>query len=194
MRVGGAPGVRLRLQELAGATSSLVLFQEYVPHPLLDWLTDPVGQAETFERQLLDITAFLRSRQLLHMDGHFDNMRANGDRIYLVDFGLATSPQFDLSATEREFVAHHVDHDADYAMMWLVNWLVSAVCGVPAPAGGSSGEGDQYIRRCADGDIPRDLPAAAAAILTRHARTAARMNDFCRRLYGGDIHAAYFAA
>ncbi len=191
---GSAPAVRRRLQELAGATASLVLFHEYVPHPLLDWLTDPVGQAETFERQLLDITAFLRSHELLHMDGHFGNMRASGDRIYLVDFGLATSPRFDLSATEREFVAHHVGHDADYAMMWLVNWLVSAVCRVPAPAGGSYVERDRYIRRCADGDIPLDVPAPAAGILARHACTAARMNDFCLRLYGGDIHAVYSAA
>jgi hypothetical protein len=143
---------------------------------------------------LLDITEFLRSRELLHMDGHFDNMRASGDRIYLVDFGLATSPLFDLSASEREFVVHHVGHDADYAMMWLVNWLVSAVCGVPALAGGSYVERDRSIRRGADGDIPRDVPAPAAGILARHATTAARMNDFCLRLHGGDIHAVYSAA
>jgi hypothetical protein len=35
------------------------------------------------------------------VDGHFGNMRAAGDRIYLPDFGLATSPRFDLSDAWR---------------------------------------------------------------------------------------------
>lgn len=188
---GGAPTVRLRFEELAGAAASLVLFHEYVPYPLLDWLNDPIDRAETFERQLLEIAAFLRTRELLHMDGHFGNMRADDDRIYLVDFGLATSPRFDLSPPERDFVARHVGHDADYATMWLVNWLVTTVCGVPVPANRDYGARDRYVRRCASGDIPQGVPATVAGILARHALTAVRMNDFCLRLYGGDIHAEY---
>ena len=176
---GGAPAVRIRLEELAGAASSLVLFLEYVPYPLLDRLNDdPLGRAETFERQLFEIVTFLRSRELLHMDGHFGNMRADGDRIYLSDFGLATSPRFDLSDAERDFVAHHVDHDADYAAMRLVNWLVTTVCGVPVPASGGPVDRNTYVRRCASGDIPPGVPAAVAGILARHAPAAARMNDF----------------
>lgn len=132
---GGAPTVRIRFEELAAATSSLVLFLEHIPSPLLDTLTDPVSQAASLERQLFEIVAFLRDRELLHMDGHFGNIRADDDRIYLVDFGLATSPRFDLSSADRDFVARHVGHDADYAAMRLVNWLVTTVCGVPMPAG-----------------------------------------------------------
>lgn len=188
---GGAPAVRIRFEELAAATSSLVLFLEYVPYPLLDRLTDPVGQAETLERQLFEIVAFLRNRELLHMDGHFGNIRADDDRIYLVDFGLATSPRFDLSNAERDFVAKHVGHDAQYAAMRLVNWLVTTVCGVPMPAIGGPVDRNVYVRRCAIGDIPQDVPAAVAEILARHAPAAARMNDFCWRLFDGDIHADY---
>ncbi|GAA2585034.1 hypothetical protein GCM10010399_13910 [Dactylosporangium fulvum] len=189
---GGASGVRARLEELAGATSSLVLFLEYVPYPLLDWLNeDPVGRAETIERQLSEVVAFLRNRELLHMDGHFGNMRADGDRIYLVDFGLATSPRFDLSDAERDFVARHTGHDAGYAAMRLVNWLVTTVCGVPMPASGGPVARNEYVRRCASGDIPRDVPAAVADVLARHAPAAARMNDFYWRLFDGDIHAEY---
>jgi hypothetical protein len=47
---GGAPSVRSRFEELAGAESSLVLFHEYIPHSLSDWLDDATGRAETFER------------------------------------------------------------------------------------------------------------------------------------------------
>jgi hypothetical protein len=75
--------------------------------------------------------------------------------------------------------------------MWLVNWLVTTVCGVPAPVNGDFVARDRYVRRCASGDIPQGIPAAAAGILARHAPTAVRMNDFCLRLYGGDIHAEY---
>ena len=191
---GGAPGVRIRFEELAAATSSLVLFLEYVPYPLLDRLTDPVGQAETLERQLFEIVAFLRSRELLHMDGHFGNIRADDDGIYLVDFGLATSPRFDLSNAERDFVAKHVGHDAEYAAMRLVNWLVTTVCGVPVPASDGPVDRNTYVRRCASGDIPQDVPAAVAEILARHAAAAARMNDFVWRLFDGDIHADYQSA
>ena len=183
--------MRIRLEALAAATSSLVLFLEYVPSSLRDRLTDPVGQAETLERQLFEIVAFLRSRELLHMDGHFGNIRADDDRIYLVDFGLATSPRFDLSNAERDFVARHVGHDAEYAAMRLVNWLVTTVCGVPVPAREGPVDRNNYVRRCAGGDIPHDVPATVAQVLARHAPAAARMNDFVWRLCDGDIHAAY---
>lgn len=125
------------------------------------------------------------------MDGHFGNMRADDGQIYLTDFGLATSSRFDLSEAERAFVAQHVDHDADYAAMRLVNWLVVAACGVSLPAAGGPTDRDEYVRRCAAGDVPHGLPANVAEILARHAPAAARMNDFHWRLYDGDIHATY---
>ena len=188
---GGDQAVRIRFEELAEANSSLVLFLEHLPDRLRDRLNDPMGSAEAFERQLFEAVAFLRSRELLHMDGHFANIRADAEQIYLVDLGLATSPRFDLSDAERDFVAHHVDHDADYASMRLVNWLVTAACGVSVPTGGSFGGRNAYVRRCAGGDIPQDVPASVAGILTRHAPAAAKMNDFYWRLYDGDLHAQF---
>ncbi|GEA86751.1 serine/threonine protein phosphatase [Cellulomonas cellasea] len=191
----GDPAVRQRFEALAAARSSLVLFLEHLPDPLVDRLgEDPVGSAETFERQLADIVAFLRSHELLHLDGHLGNLRADGDRVHLVDFGLATSPRFELSDAERDFVARNVDHDADYAAMRLVNWLVTAVCGVPVPASGGPVARNAYVRRCASGDVPPDVPATVAGVLRRHAAAAARMNDFCWRLVDGDIHAQYAGA
>lgn len=191
---GGEPGVRVRFEELADAGSSLVLFLEHVGDPLPDRLTDPLGVAGTLEQQLAEVVASLRRRELLHMDGHFGNMRADDERIYLVDFGLATSPGFELSEAERRFVGDHAHHDADYAAMRLVNWLVTAACGVPMPTSGGPVARNAYVQRCANGDIPPDVPAAVAAILTRHAPAAARMNDFHWRLVDGDIHARYAAA
>ncbi|PFG33239.1 serine/threonine-protein kinase [Sanguibacter antarcticus] len=187
----GSTAVRTRFEELEGARSSLVLFLEYLPDSLADILDDPMGKAETVEQQLVEAVAFLRRREVLHMDGHFGNMRADGDRIYLVDFGLATSPQFDLSDTERDFVAQNIDHDADYAAMRLVNWLVTRACEVPLLASDGLAARNAYVSQCATGDIPQDVPAVVARILARHAPAAARMNDFSWRLVDGDIHAEY---
>ncbi len=190
--LGGSPAVRARLDALAGASWSLVLFCEYLPHPVLDWLrADPVGRAATVERQFSQIVEFLRSRQLLHMDGHFGNLRTDGETIYLTDFGLATSPRFDLSSAERDFAERHATHDARYAAMRLVNWLVTMVCGVPTPTDGGPVARNEYVRQCAEGRVPADVPPVVAAILARHAPAAAAMNAFYWRLFDGEIHAAY---
>ncbi|GIF21993.1 hypothetical protein BJ973_002319 [Actinoplanes tereljensis] len=183
---GGASGVRVRLEELAGATFSLVLFLEYIPSPL----KPAVSEAETFERQLFEIVAFLGGVGLLHMDGHLGNFRSDGDQIYLGDFGLATSARFELSHDEQDFVARHVGYDADYAAMRLVNWLVTATCGV----GEDLAARNAYVRRCATGYVPADVPPAVAGILGRHARAAARLNDLCWRQFDGDIQAEYQAS
>ena len=186
----GSPAVRTRLEALAAATCSLVLFCEYIPHPMADLLGDgSAGKAVAVERQLSEIVTFLRDRELLHMDGHFGNMRTDMKQIYLSDFGLATSPHFELSAAERDFVERHVAHDAGYAAMRLVDWLVTDVCGIPAsPSAGSMGA-REYIVQCATGRIPGDVPPTIATILGRHAPAAARMSAFYRRLFDGDFHA-----
>lgn len=191
---GGDAAVRCRLEELTEATFSLVLFLEHLPDRLRDRLDTPLDSAVTVERQLFDAVAFLRRREVLHMDGHFGNMRADDDQIYLVDFGLATSPRFELSEAEREFVVRNVDHDADYAAMRLVNWLVTTVCEVPLLGSGDLAARNAYVGRCASGNIPQNVPAAVAGILARHASAAARMNEFCWRLVDGDIHAQYLAS
>jgi hypothetical protein len=166
-----------------------VLFCEYIPYPLLGWLhDDPMSKADLFERQLSQIVSFLRDRELLHMDGHLDNMRTDGERIYLTDFGLATSPRFDLSAAEHDFAVRNATHDAGYAAMRLVNWLVTEMA---MPATGGFAARNEYVVRCAAGHIPADVPPAMAAILTRHAPAAARMNGFYWRLFDGEIRAEY---
>ncbi len=190
--LAGSPTVRTRMEALAGAEHSLVLCCEHIPYPVTDWLReDPVGRAETVERQLAEIVSFLNGRGLLHMDGHFGNLVTDGEQLYLADFGLATSPHFELSTVERDFARRHAAHDAGYAAMRLVNWLVTSTCGVEVPADGVPTERNAFVRRCADGHIPAGLPPVVSAILTRHAATAARMNSFYWQLFGGDLHTEF---
>jgi len=185
---GGSPAVRARLAALAAASYSLVLFSEYLPYSLADWLADdPVGKAPLVEQQFAEIVDYLRDRELLHLDGHFGNLRADGERIYLTDFGLATSPRFSLSAEELEFVERNASHDAGYASMRLVNWLVTAVCGVRLPALGGPVERNEYIERWAAGDTADDVPTVVAEMLNRHAPAAAKLNAFYWKLFDGDL-------
>ncbi|WP_228538107.1 serine/threonine protein phosphatase [Nocardia sp. XZ_19_385] len=115
---GGCAAVRARLEALAAAASSLVLFCEYIPYSMPEWLREnPADKATAVARQLSEIVAFLDERQLLHMDGHFGNIRSDGERIYLSDFGLVTSPHFDLSTAERVFAERHASHDADERLL-----------------------------------------------------------------------------
>jgi hypothetical protein len=120
----GSAAVRTRLHALATASASLVLFLEYLPHDLHDWLSGQSEEAYAMvERRLRADVAFMNGAGLLHFDAHFGNVRTDGERLYLGDLGLATSPDFDLSPAEAEFVARHASHDLCHSMTQLVNRL-----------------------------------------------------------------------
>jgi hypothetical protein len=136
------------------------------------------------ESCLLTDVAFMNGQELMHFDGHFGNILTDGERLYIADLGLATSPRFDLSAAEIEFVERNRSHDIGYALMRLVNWLVTNLCGVRVPRNGVPAERDAYIRACAAGEEPVGAPRAVAARIRRYAPVAAAVNDFYFDLYG----------
>lgn len=188
----GSTAVRSRLEALRDASHSLVLFTEYIPDPVANWLReDPAGRAEAFERQLFAGVASLRDRGLLHLDLGLDNLRVDGERIRIVDFGLANSARFELSDAERAFTDSLSTYDADYAALRLITWLANAVCGMPVPARGELGERAEFIHRCASGDIPDRVPPMIVEILGRRAPAAWRVFTFCRQLFDGDLRAEY---
>ncbi len=189
---GGSPGVRDRWTALAAASASLVLFSEYVPLGLRQWLAgqlaagrDAVSAAAVMaERRLRADMAWLDAHGLAHFDAHFGNVLTDGQRLVYADLGLATSARFDLSAPELRFLARNRTHDAAYAMASLVNWLVAAVAGVPVPVGGAPTERNAYIRECAGGAEPAGVPPAVADIIRRNAPVASVLNDFYADLFG----------
>ncbi|MFD8564557.1 hypothetical protein ACFV1N_45450 [Streptosporangium canum] len=78
-----------------------------------------------------------------------------------------------------------------YALMRLVNWLFTNVCGVATPREGGPVQRNEYIRACAAGAVPADAPPAVTAVLRRHAPAAATMNDFYWDLFGVDRTTPY---
>jgi hypothetical protein len=182
----GSPAVRGRLEAIARSSASVVLFCEYIPQNLHEWLTAQVASGDDavesacvmVERRLRADVSFMNSSGLMHFDAHFRNILTDGRRLYFTDFGLATSPRFELSAAELDFLGKNMSHDGCYAVTELVNWLVTTLTGAVDRA-----DRIGFIRRCAEGGEPANVPASAAAVIKRYAPVAVVMNEFYGKLY-----------
>lgn len=186
----GSPAVRERLTAIERATASVVLFLEYVPQNLTDWLAAQVPNGDdaidaaclTMERALRASVSYLNANGLVHFDAHFGNILTDGHRLYITDFGLATSPRFELSAAEAAFLDRHLAHDGCLAMTLLVNWLARALGGpFDGPHHGVE-QRNAFVERCAGGELPAGLPPQAASVIKRHAPAAVVLNRFYRGL------------
>ena len=174
--------VRARLVALADSSADLVLFLEYIPHNIHEWLSAKGGDAEyaMVARDLIAMTGFLGERAFQHFDAHFGNFLTDGERLYLTDFGLALSARFDLTDAETRFLRQHALHDAAYVVTHLVNWVVTAPPGQwPLPH-----VRNDIVRRCAQGDVVPELSPHMAAFVRRYAPVAAVINDFYVKLFG----------
>ncbi|MFF3173554.1 protein kinase family protein [Streptomyces sp. NPDC057900] len=188
----GSPAVRDRLEAIAGASASLVLFLEHVPQTLAAWLGERRAAAreggegppyEWLDAALARGADFMGSRGFVHFDAHFGNILTDGHSIRFADFGLALSTGFELSAEESAFLAGHLAYDRHYVAGHLIrHHLFDEVC----DAG--------FLRRWIAGDRPEGVPPEAAAVLDRHAAAAAALDGFHRRLLGVSRRTPYPAA
>jgi hypothetical protein len=119
--------------------------------------------------------AFMERRGLVHFDAHFRNVLTDGRLLYFSDFGLALSSRFELTARESAFLARHRGYDRAYTAAHLVRHHL-------APRLGSAVDHDRLVRDWAAGDRVQGVPAEAAELLTRHARTTVLLDGFHRRL------------
>jgi hypothetical protein len=182
----GSPAVRERLEAIARASAYVVLFLEYIPQNLQEWLTAQVAIGDEaiesacsmVERGLKTGVACMNAMGLLHFDTHFHNILTDGRQLYFSDFGLATSSRFDLSEAELAFLRIHTHQDECDSVMQLVNWLVK----VYTDASNAS-ERNEYIRRYADGDDPVNMPPSIAEVIKRYAPITAIMNAFYWKLH-----------
>lgn len=180
---GGGAGIRRRVEAVQRSSAGVVLFLEYIPQNLHDWLGGQIEAGEeAAERACVMVDdelragiSFMNARGLLHFDTHFENILTDGRRLYFADYGLAISSRFELAPDETAFFDEHRGYDQSYAVTHLVNWLAVALYGY------SPEERRQFVRACADGLPPEGAPPAVAAALVRHAPVAAVMGDFYRR-------------
>jgi hypothetical protein len=105
------PSMNAYLADRAAARHELVMVFEHLPHGAVDWIAgrpDDVGWIVDDVRRVI---AFLRSHEVVHFDSDLFNVRTDGRRAYLTDFGLVLDRQFDLSDDERRFLDHHRHFD-----------------------------------------------------------------------------------
>ncbi|MFJ2029557.1 serine/threonine protein phosphatase [Streptosporangium sp. NPDC087985] len=178
----GSPAVRERLEAVTRSSASVVLFLEYIPQNLHEWLTAQVALGDDavesacamVERSLRTGVSFMNSNGLLHFDAHFENILTDGRHLYFADFGLAKSSRFDFEESESGFFAEHLSYDRDYTTAHLVNWLATALC--------SQMDRKALLREYAEGGNPGNLPKSVTAIIKRYAPIVAVMNKFYREL------------
>jgi hypothetical protein len=186
----GGEALRTRLQALAGATASVMIFLEFVPWTLSGWLERQLNAGlealeaacTMVERCVMVDVPLMNSLGLVHGDAHFRNLLTDGRRVYFADLGLATSKRFALSIEEQHYLHHHVSLDRGYIRAKWVNWLVQACC----PAVSSPQERMELVRAIAQGraaGVLAELPATVAESIRRHAQVATAINDFYVQLH-----------
>ncbi len=129
--------VRARLEAIHNATAHLVLFCEYVPQNLLEWLSEQVQASEeaaeaaiTFvDAHLAPTIDFMNAHGLTHFDTHFENIITDGRRFCFGDFSLALSSDFELAQDEVEFLARHRRYDHGRAAVGYVHCLSATFFG-----------------------------------------------------------------
>lgn len=127
------PEIRNLFESKLSAKYELVVFIEHLESDLDTWLHSQFDHASTciekscqiILNQLLSITKFTTSQNLLHFDLHFKNIMTDGHSLYLADFGLAISPSFSLSPTEKEFYSRHLNYDKIYSISFFVEWILA---------------------------------------------------------------------
>jgi len=181
----GSVAVGRRVDALASSTSSLALFLEYIPTTLATWLSQQSDVREleaachVVERQLLRTIGFMNAHGLHHFDVHLNNVLTDGRQLYLTDFGLTSSVGFELTQTERDFLAANATHDKCLARTMLMNWVVTELL---APQ--DAAQRNEIIRTLAAGERPSGLPSGLSAMARRHAAVAVVINDFYWSLFG----------
>lgn len=191
----GSAAVEKRVAAIKNSTSTLALFLEFIPHRLDRWLQSELeadgGQLAAaitlVERQLVEQILAMNRNGVFHFDAHFANILTDGDRLYFADYGLATSPFFDLDAGERQFLEANSTYDLCNVVTRLVNQVVATLCRVS-----SRSERNGLIRGVAAGaSTPHWLDPVAAVVIKRYATVAAVINEFNERLYGHDRRTPY---
>lgn len=179
---GGGSAVRRRIEALQQSTASLVLFLEYIPQNLHNWLGVQIGVGDEaagracamVDDELKAGISFMNARGLLHFDAHFENILTDGRQLFFTDYGLAISSRFDLTQDEAYFFDQHRTYDRCYTVTHLVSWLAVALYGHKPE------ERKAFVHACAQGVPPEGVPASIAALLVRHAPVAAVMGNFYR--------------
>lgn len=148
------------------APADVVIFLEYIPHQLEKrLLDDDKTDLSKVEKEVLTVTAFMKTRGFAHCDAHFRNILTDDSHVYFTDFGLSMSRAFELSPEEHAFLEEHSDFDR-YSVAAELAWLaVASSLGEE----GTHARVDEYL---SSSDKAQTLPPSVAAVASRYGAVA----------------------
>lgn len=177
------PQVKTKLAEMKSASTSMVLFLEYVPKTLGSWVRRSLadGTAETVFAaavdQIIEAAAWMEKQNFQHFDIHPGNILVHEGRLLFTDFGLSLHPDFELTPEEESSMPTHEGFDRDTALMHLFHWVLFEL-------GFTTGGGRLALLRAAaaDGSAPELEPVraalgASADLIADHASVVVRMTE-----------------
>ncbi len=191
---GRSQSIRNRLKALHTSTSELVLFLENIPCSLNEWFIDQfiqgwteksLNRIEEIQSELLEAISFMNKQGMIHFDAHSRNILINDDAVFLTDFGLANSVQFNLSPEEIAFFRQHAQFDLGEVIAGLCIDIFAGFFGC------KGWPGDEKAKTFAK--IP-SLPIAMSTILNRGLNVAIIMNKFFSSLQADSSKKTKFPA
>jgi tRNA A-37 threonylcarbamoyl transferase component Bud32 len=108
---GGDSNIGRYIKDRSEAKHELVLFLEYFPYVLSNYLPGNAVQTPQILSDLFSTVNFLRKNDFIHFDAHYNNILTDGERAYLTDFGLVLDKDYLTSQTEIDFFERHINYD-----------------------------------------------------------------------------------
>ncbi|MES2252407.1 MAG: protein kinase family protein [Pseudomonadota bacterium] len=113
--------IQQRYEAIHNASAHLVLFSEYIPQTLHDWMNTIIKNTEKCDQasfaivnavqQIQSTVQFMKTQEFIHFDAHLENIATDGQGLYFTDFGLSLSEHFDFSPDEHIFFQNHYSYD-----------------------------------------------------------------------------------
>lgn len=183
--------IRNRLARLHDAKAYMVLFVEYIPQTLNQWLKEKFQRGgavadsavKFVDDNLGAVVTFLKKQGFVHFDAHFHNILTDGNLVYLSDFGLALSPQFDLTDAEKEFLRQHNDYDRRFVAMNLLKNIMRGLFGKEI-------SWNSLLKNYLEHEIGPASPTIDV-IIQKYAKDALSMGEFCNNLMNESKNAVY---
>lgn len=119
-----------RIQQKFESDSQILLFLEFIPHTLYNWIGEQLKTGETeflhkIQSDLKETNDYMYENGLVHFDAHFENILTDGISIYYTDFGLSLSRSFGLSQDEEQFFLTHKNYDDFSTLTNLLHAIVT---------------------------------------------------------------------
>ena len=109
--------IKKYLKDRINSKHKIVLFLEYIPNVAYKYLEKSYNFVENFYEQTKHIIIFCNKNGILHNDSHLGNyIIDNKKKVYLTDFGLSLSEDFNLSIDEKKFMRMNVNLDKYYTI------------------------------------------------------------------------------